>query len=133
MNTAKRTAVRVLSIAVAVAAGAGFNPWNLARASDPGREPPSVKVLVRDLDLRTPVGVATLYARIRNAARSVCGDVDIRLLEERQGWDRCVDQAIGDAVARVGSARLTDYYLAKTHRAHAVATAQILKPVDPVR
>jgi UrcA family protein len=91
-----------------------------------GREPPSVRVSVKELDVTTDAGAATLYRRIRNAARSACGSVDIALPQEKAAWDRCVDDAIGRAVAKVGSAKLTDYYLAKTtHRPHSITTGEI--------
>jgi UrcA family protein len=90
-----------------------------------------VKVRISDLDLASPEGTATLYMRIRNAARTVCPTMDIRLLEEKTVWDRCVNESIANAVSKVGSANLTAYYLATTHRSHALATAQISKPVDP--
>jgi UrcA family protein len=132
MKTLARTAFRFLQLALVALAGLSVNPQNVARAADPGRDaPPSVKVRISDLDLATPEGTATLYMRIRNAARTVCPTMDIRLLEEKAVWDRCVNEAIANAVTKVGSANLTAYYLARTHRSHALATAQISKPVDP--
>jgi UrcA family protein len=132
MNTSARTAFRVLQLALVAVAGLSVNPQNVARAADPGRDaPPAVKVRISDLDLTSPEGTATLYTRIRNAARTVCGTVDIRLLEEKADWDRCVNESIANAVAKVGSDNLTVYYLARTHRSHALATAQISKPVEP--
>ena len=132
MKTLTRTAFRFLQLALVALAGLSVNPQNVARAADPGRDaPPSVKVRISDLDLASPEGTATLYMRIRNAARTVCGTMDIRLLEEKTVWDRCVNESIANAVTEVGSANLTAYYLARTHRSHALATAQISKPVDP--
>lgn len=133
MNASISTAPRMLALAIALLVSSGLSPGNMARATDYGREPRSVKVLVRDLDLRTPQGVAALYLRLRNAARSVCGYTDSRLLEEKVARNTCVDAAIGNAVDQVGSANLTNYYLAKNHRAHALTTAQAFKPVDNVR
>jgi UrcA family protein len=87
-----------------------------------------VKVLFSDLDLSKPHGTATLYTRIRNAARTVCGPVDIALVEEKANWDQCVEQSTANAVAKVGDADLTAYYLAKTHRSYAIGTAQVSRP-----
>jgi UrcA family protein len=132
MNTLARTAFRFLQLALVALAGLSVNPQNVAHAADPGRDaPPSVKVRISDLNLTSPEGAATLYTRIRNAARTVCGTVDTRLLEEKVDWDGCVNESIANAVAKVGSANLTAYHLARKHRSHALATAQISKPVDP--
>lgn len=95
-----------------------------------GREPSAVTVSLRDLDLTTHAGVAAAYARIRNAARSVCGAADLFLVEEIAARDRCVDDAILRAVTTLGSTNLTDYYLAKTHRAHPDAREQISRLTD---
>jgi UrcA family protein len=129
MQMSKRTALQVLPVAVAMMADTCIDSRNVAYAAV-GHEPPSVRVSFKDLNLTTPAGAAALYQRIRNAARSVCGSVDIALPEEKAAWDRCVDEAIGSAVAKVGSAKLTEYYLAKTHRPHSITTAEISKAAD---
>jgi UrcA family protein len=132
MQISKRTALQVLPVAVAMMADSGIDSRNSAYAAV-GREPPSVRVSVKDLNLTTPAGAAAVYVRIRNAARSVCGAVDIALPEEKAAWDRCVDEAIGSAVAKLGSAKLTEHYLARTHRPHLITTAKISKAADPAR
>jgi len=116
---------RSVILAIVVVVGSCLAAWAVS-----GHEPPSVTVSLRDLDLTTHVGVAAAYSRIRNAARSVCGPVDIFLAEERAARDQCVDEAILRAVTGLGSANLTDYYLAKTHRARLGTTAQISKLTD---
>jgi len=128
-----RTALQVPLIAAAMMADFCIDSRNAVYAAD-GWETTSVRVSVKELDVRTHEGAAALYRRIRNAARSACGSVDIALPEEKAGWDRCVDEAIGRAVAEVGSAKLTDYYLAKTtRRPHVITTAEISKAADSVR
>ena len=124
MQMSKRTALQVLPVAVAMMADSCIDSGNAAYAAV-GGEPPSVRVSAEDPNLTTHAGAVTLYQRIRNAARSVCGPVDIALPEEKAAWDRCVDEAIGGAVAKLGSAKLTEYYLAKTHRPHLITTAEI--------
>jgi UrcA family protein len=132
MQMSKRTALQVLPVAVAMMADSCIDPGNAAYAAV-GGEPPSVRVSVKDLNLTTHAGVAALYQRIRNAARSVCGPVDIALPEEKAAWDRCVDETIGSAVAKLGSAKLAEYYLAKTHRPHSITTAEISKAAARAR
>jgi UrcA family protein len=80
-------------------------------------EPPTRVVGFRDLDLNQDVGVATLFARIRSAAREVCEPLDnwsLRLL--RQQFN-CREDAIGRAVADVNSPALTAYFLTKSKAA----------------
>ncbi len=75
---------------------------------------PSRVVEYGDLDLGRDSGVATLYSRIRSAAKEVCEPIDvvfIKLLRER--FD-CRKDAVARAVADVNSPALTNYYLAKT-------------------
>ena len=132
MQMLKRTALQVLPVAVAMMADSYIDSRSVAYAAV-GHEPSAVRVSVRDLDLRTHAGAVTLYQRIRNAARSACGSVDIALPEEKAAWDRCVDEAIGSAVAKLGSAKLTECYLAKTHRLHLITTAEISKAADRAR
>ena len=132
MQMFKHTALQVLPVAVVMMADSCIDSRNAAYAAV-GREPPSVRVSVRDVDLTTHAGAATLYQRIRNAARSVCGPVDGALPGEKAEWDRCVDEAIGSAVAKLGSAKLTEYYLARTHRPHSITTAEISKAADRAR
>ena len=119
--------------------------FTLAMAADPcipscisavaasGREPPSIRVSVRDLDLTTDSGAAAAYLRIRNGARTVCGALDVSpFTEERDLRNQCVDEAIVRAVTKLGSANVTEYCLARTHRAraHLSTTAQIPNPTD---
>ena len=132
MNTSIRTALGLLPLAMLVFTGSGLNPLSVASASDYGRDPPSVRVLIADLDLTKPQGTATLYTRIRSAARSVCGPVDGALLEEKVLWSKCVSDAIGNAVAKVGNANLTNYYLAKTGRGQVITTAHLARPLTIV-
>ena len=128
-----RTASRVLPLVIAVLAGGGINPGKTAGASDLGGAPTSRTVAVSAVDLSTPQRVAVLYQRIRNAAQSVCGYADNRFREEQAAWDECVDQAIANVVARVGSADLTHYYLARARRGHAMPATEVPKVAERAR
>jgi UrcA family protein len=132
MKAARPTAFRALPLLIAVVAGGCMNPVMTAGASDLGGAPTSRTVQVRAADLSTPERVAALYRRIRNAARSVCGYADNRFREEQAAWDACVNQAIGRAVARVASADLTDYYLARAKPSGAVPGTDLSKVVERV-
>lgn len=132
MKAARRTALRVLPFATLVVVSAGIDSGKTASASDLGGAPASRTVQVRATDLSTPEQVAALYRRIRNAARSVCGYADSRFREEQAAWDECVDEAIGHAVAKVDSADLTGYYLARAKRGRATPAAAAARVVERV-
>ena len=65
----------------------------------------SVTVRFADLDLTRPAGVATLHARLRTAARSVCGPVEGYWAYEKTAWRHCVERAFDTALAKVEAAR----------------------------
>jgi len=75
----------------------------LAAEADQAR---TVKVHYADLNLTTVHGAKTLYARIRGAARSVCGDEPYGI-DEQRAWHSCFDGTVSDAVATVNSPMLT--------------------------
>ena len=69
-----------------------------------------VDVHYADLNLDRTEGAAALYARLRAAARQVCGPLDSRELERRQRFNACVAQALSKAVATVDRPLLSAYY-----------------------
>lgn len=115
MLNSDRTVAHIVT--VALFAALMVLPTEFVRAAARDGEAPSVAVRYHSTDLDTPRGVAVLYQRIRAAASSVCGPYDDVLLEERLGWDRCVDEAVATAVAAVHSERLSAYQWHRT-RAH---------------
>jgi UrcA family protein len=74
---------------------------------------PSRRVNFADLDLTNSAGAATLYARIKSAARQVCQPEYNWLSKLRTLADQCTDQAIARAVADVNAPELTTYFMAK--------------------
>jgi UrcA family protein len=73
----------------------------------------SVVVRYGDLNLNSQAGVASLHKRIRNAAESVCSDLDTRILGLRDGYDQCVKEAVGKGVAEVGNLNLSNFHASK--------------------
>ncbi len=77
-----------------------------AASSDP---PPSLRVTYADLDLTTDRGITELYARVRVAARQVCGRpatgtrVDAR-------YASCVRVAVERAIAQLGVPALAELH-----------------------
>ncbi len=67
---------------------------------------PKVTVKYDDLNLNTPQGAGTLLARIRGAARQVCGEPSARL-DLQHAWQVCYQGSIAGAVAAVDSPLLS--------------------------
>lgn len=66
-----------------------------ASAAAPGTV--TVPVPYGDLDLSSPLGMATLEGRIRTAIRQACGKADTRVLAYRRALRRCI-RATQDSV-----------------------------------
>ena len=82
-----------------------------AFAASRSDEPMSVKVHYADLDLSKPAGAEALYGRIKVAARKVCqGPPNPLELHRYSIWNKCYTTAVTNAVASVGSPRLTDLH-----------------------
>jgi UrcA family protein len=91
----------------------------VAHADEAANGVPARTVHYSDLDINTPAGAAVLYARIRNAAQQVCGDVDSRQLAVAAAAKACVNRAVYSSVRSVNSPKLTSVY-----NSHAGATRQ---------
>jgi UrcA family protein len=68
-----------------------------------------------DLDLNSRAGVLSLHKRIRNAAESVCGNLNSRIAGVKDVYDDCVKEAVNDGVAAVGNVNLTNFHTTHTH------------------
>ncbi len=95
--------VNLLALACALAIS-GF-----AAAGTP-KDLPSVVVKYDDLSLNSKAGVASLHARIRNAAESVCSPLNSRVLGLREQYEICVSDAVAQGVASVGNANLSNFH-----------------------
>jgi len=109
--------MKTFTIIVATAA-LSFSILAAARASN-ADDPPSVTVRFADLDLSRPAGAATLYNRLKGAARVVCRELDPRdsvasdLKPARQQYQSCMDKAIIGAVAKINRPAFTSYVSTK--------------------
>jgi UrcA family protein len=84
-----------------------------ALAAAGGQDVNSVVVRYGDLNLDSQAGVASLHKRIRNAARSVCGPLETRILGLRDAYEACVEAALTDGIAAVGNSNLTQFHASK--------------------
>jgi UrcA family protein len=73
-----------------------------------------VTVNYSDLNLSTQEGVLRLYRRIGTAARLACSDYDSAGLARQVIYRQCVNNAVDDAVRKVGSEKLTEVHLRNT-------------------
>jgi UrcA family protein len=71
------------------------------------------KVKYADLDVSRTAGANALYARISMAANNVCRDLNHGDLATKVFFNRCVDKAVSDAVAKVDQPALYSVYSAK--------------------
>ena len=63
-----------------------------------------------DLDLSKIDGAAALHARLRHAAGVVCSSLESRNLGINAMYRACIDRAVANAVASVGSPILSQYH-----------------------
>jgi UrcA family protein len=96
--------IKLLTIAAATLALGG-----IAQA-DTYPETNSVVVKYGDLNLGSDEGVKSLHRRIRNAAASVCGTLETKILGLRDAYDDCVTKAIADSVAKVDNPNLSNFH-----------------------
>jgi UrcA family protein len=79
-----------------------------ARGASPTDDAYSVTVKFGDLDLNRQAGIATLYVRIKGAARRVC-DQQAEDQSVNQSYPVCVRSAVSTAVAHIDRPMLTEY------------------------
>jgi UrcA family protein len=82
-------------------------------AAASSRQVESRVVQFGELNLNSRAGVAILHKRIRNAAESVCGNLNSRVLGLRDAFDQCVAEAVAQGVASVGNPNLSNFHANK--------------------
>jgi len=87
---------------------AGFVMHSAAGGSVTG-EPLKHVVSYGDLDLNQPQGIATLYARVQNAAIDVCAPLESVDMSRRAHLEPCIAAATSRAVRNVNVPALTAY------------------------
>ena len=89
---------------------------NVAQADVGTGIAPSVSVVYSQKDLTSTHGVQTLYARLKNAARQVCPDLDVRDLSRAAPARLCYEVALARAVDGVRKPELTTLHVQSGHR-----------------
>ena len=79
-----------------------------------GNGAPAVLVKWADLNVSHIEGATKLYGRIRIAAEQVCSAFDEQGLNSLSQKKHCVDEAISNAVTKIGNPLLSTLYREKT-------------------
>jgi UrcA family protein len=87
---------------------------SVAQASEAGDSSAQKMVGYGDLHLTESKDVQMLYGRLSSAAKTVCNMPDQRELARTAAANRCVEQAMVEAISAVNNPMLTSLYLAKT-------------------
>lgn len=96
------TGVVALALIVSMGASAAIKGTDLA-----------VRVDIQDLDLTTEQGNRVLHARLKRAAKQVCGSHDVRTagsLENARNNRACYNEALAGALESVENRYLTAYH-----------------------
>ena len=107
--------MKMKSLAACAVMGTILSPLSAHALAIGALDEPSTRVVdFSDLDLNRDVGIATLYSRIKSAAREVCEPLDDWTLRLIPLGLHCREDAIRRAVADVKSPALTAYFLTKS-------------------
>jgi len=103
----------------------GVTFLGLAHASQPVLVDGALSTTVQfgDLNLDSTAGAKILYARLRQAARTVCTPFESISLEAIQKWQSCVGNAMSAAVARIDKPMVTQLHDNSAHRSRQSADA----------
>jgi UrcA family protein len=94
------------ALAIAVLFTAGGPSFASAAQTGQRIDADSVTVRYADRDLDTAQGIASFYARLQSAARTVCSRDMARSVVHVFAWRNCYDQALREAVDSVASEEL---------------------------
>jgi UrcA family protein len=115
----KSVTTTALAMTICIAATLGYNVADASTGSpsnDESAANASHEYVVRfaALDLSKIDGAIVLYARIRQAAATVCRPLESRELGFAQKHRACMDKAVSDAVASVNRPLLSQYHQLRT-------------------
>jgi UrcA family protein len=99
-NAKRRVLIAVGTLVAVVSA-------NLAAATPEANTRRSMAVRYTDLDPTRPEDARRLYSRIKRAARAVCDNDPSSELKRLREYDKCVAQALTEAVDKLQSERVS--------------------------
>jgi UrcA family protein len=83
---------------------------SVTAAANTATDVPSITVQYDAARLATRAGVRELHSRLFMAARSVCKQLDSRVLGLREQYDQCVRDSIRRSVGDVGNENLSSFH-----------------------
>jgi UrcA family protein len=92
-----------------------------AAVATPQTENRETTVNYADLNLESAAGIESLYARIRSAAKKVCGTAEISDIAARADMSACRAASLDKAVAAVGNEALAARHVGKREARYARA------------
>lgn len=95
------------AIASVIIMGLGLAAGNAYADATQQTDPPTEHVTYGDLNLDTPSGAHSLYARLRHAAQDVCLPLQPHDFAHKGPWQACYDNALSSAVAQINRPALT--------------------------
>jgi len=100
-------------IALVFVVALGMPAIGMAGVTDSGARGARIEVSYADLDLANSAGVATLYERLKSAAKQACGPqsiLDAGSVERVQQNKSCYSYLLGRAVAKVENEDLREMH-----------------------
>jgi UrcA family protein len=92
-----------------------------AAVAAPQTETRELTVNYADLNLESAAGIESLYARIRSAAKNVCGTAERYELRAKAEMRACRESAVANAVAKIDNAALAARHAGKQEARYAQA------------
>ena len=111
---------------LALAAAALFAITTNVAVAEGTSDNKSLTVQFADLDLNRPAGIATLFQRIKSAAKSVCEVHRGETLPAKRAYAACVDLALSTAVARVNRPMLSDYVVRRSEKERSAPVTSVV-------
>jgi UrcA family protein len=106
----KRTALVGFAVLVSGAAVAQEPTTNVTVTA------PSITIKYSDLNLATPSAVEVLYRRVEVAAKEVCNHGETRELARQILAEKCVNEAMTNAIQKIDVPQLNALYRTKSNR-----------------
>jgi UrcA family protein len=111
MKTSQSKLVRAMLAAGFLSLGCTAISTNALASDSPATTTVTYPVGYSDIDISTTKGAKTLYLRIRFAAETLCEGA--ATWGKKEG-ETCVQNAVNDAVARVGAPLLSQYHQSRS-------------------
>jgi UrcA family protein len=111
MNKTTSAVARTIAIGIAATLAYTATAGSVVSTTDAKLE---YVVRYSDLDLSKTDGAASLYARLRHAARAVCAPGESREMGRAEIFRACMNESITNAVSKIDRPLVSQIHLART-------------------